>query len=161
MCSFTHMYCNYVSVLIESELHCILFIFFLMIRRPPRSTRTDTLFPYTTLFRSQYSFGVFWDATDWLNVTVDYWNIKIEERIAFFSSQTLIDIDNGDNSTPMPGAPCSLTRDPARGNAVVEVHNCFFNQGEVKTEGVDLTRRHNLDLDADGKLTNVLQARRT
>src|SRR3546814_15297718 len=27
--------------------------FFLMIRRPPRSTRTDTLFPYTTLFRSR------------------------------------------------------------------------------------------------------------
>src|SRR3546814_18884769 len=26
---------------------------FLMIRRPPRSTRTDTLFPYTTLFRSE------------------------------------------------------------------------------------------------------------
>src|SRR3546814_18381756 len=29
-----------------------LFFFFLMRRRPPRSTRTDTLFPYTTLFRS-------------------------------------------------------------------------------------------------------------
>src|SRR3546814_15375807 len=29
-------------------------LFFLMIRRPPRSTRTDTLFPYTTLFRSIY-----------------------------------------------------------------------------------------------------------
>src|SRR3546814_10038594 len=29
-----------------------MFFFFLMIRRPPRSTRTDTLFPYTTLFRS-------------------------------------------------------------------------------------------------------------
>src|SRR3546814_197770 len=28
--------------------------FFLMIRRPPRSTRTDTLFPYTTLFRSSF-----------------------------------------------------------------------------------------------------------
>src|SRR3546814_12871275 len=28
------------------------FFFFLMIRRPPRSTRTDTLIPYTTLFRS-------------------------------------------------------------------------------------------------------------
>src|SRR3546814_12684644 len=27
-------------------------VFFLMIRRPPRSTRTDALFPYTTLFRS-------------------------------------------------------------------------------------------------------------
>src|SRR3546814_21042632 len=35
--------------------HSYLFVgcfFFLMIRRPPRSTRTDTLFPYTTLFRS-------------------------------------------------------------------------------------------------------------
>src|SRR3546814_8192525 len=29
-------------------------MFFLMIRPPPRSTRTDTLFPYTTLFRSQF-----------------------------------------------------------------------------------------------------------
>src|SRR3546814_17709222 len=29
-----------------------IFLFLLMIRRPPRSTRTDTLFPYTTLFRS-------------------------------------------------------------------------------------------------------------
>src|SRR3546814_9935168 len=29
-----------------------MFFFFLMIRRPPRSTRTDTLFPYTPLFRS-------------------------------------------------------------------------------------------------------------
>src|SRR5881396_4157690 len=28
------------------------FFFFLMIRRPPRSTRYETLFPYTTLFRS-------------------------------------------------------------------------------------------------------------
>src|SRR3546814_19979984 len=33
-------------------------IFFLMIRRPPRSTRTDTLFPYTTLFRSRASVRV-------------------------------------------------------------------------------------------------------
>src|SRR3546814_5628421 len=31
----------------------LLYLFFLMIRRPPRSTRTDTLFPYTTLFRSK------------------------------------------------------------------------------------------------------------
>src|SRR3546814_3991150 len=38
-----------------------------MIRRPPRSTRTDTLFPYTTLFRSRdhhaqgQKFGPGWD----------------------------------------------------------------------------------------------------
>src|SRR3546814_10367573 len=34
------------------------FFFFLMIRRPPRSTRTDTLFPYTTLFRSSAISGL-------------------------------------------------------------------------------------------------------
>src|SRR3546814_5721488 len=33
-------------------------VFFLMIRRPPRSTRTDTLFPYTTLFRSRGRPGI-------------------------------------------------------------------------------------------------------
>src|SRR3546814_8755868 len=32
--------------------HATVLLFFLMIRLPPRSTRTDTLFPYTTLFRS-------------------------------------------------------------------------------------------------------------
>src|SRR3546814_12434506 len=39
------------SCLIVVILYTVVF-FFLMIRRPPRSTRTDTLFPYTTLFRS-------------------------------------------------------------------------------------------------------------
>src|SRR3546814_10583839 len=34
------------------------YFFFLMIRQPPRSTRTDTLFPYTTLFRSAFEIGV-------------------------------------------------------------------------------------------------------
>src|SRR3546814_17665387 len=33
--------------------HRVYLLFFLMIRRPPRSTRTDTRFPYTTLFRSR------------------------------------------------------------------------------------------------------------
>src|SRR3546814_11571144 len=35
-----------------------MFLFFLMKRRPPRSTLTDTLFPYTTLFRSSKKFYV-------------------------------------------------------------------------------------------------------
>src|SRR3546814_10820394 len=40
----------FVLVLYLLVLYCV--FFFLMIRRPPKSTRTDTLFPYTTLFRS-------------------------------------------------------------------------------------------------------------
>src|SRR3546814_18514195 len=47
---------------------CWSLFFFLMIRRPPRSTRTDTLFPYTTLFRSigqpksDYALNVYFDS---------------------------------------------------------------------------------------------------
>src|SRR3546814_12338126 len=39
--------------LVNRSIVIVIFFFFLMIRRPPRSTRTDTLFPYTTLFRSR------------------------------------------------------------------------------------------------------------
>src|SRR3546814_3611584 len=47
-----------------------------MIRRPPRSTRTDTLFPYTTLFRSRafHSFGwpelIDYDASSWNRISL-------------------------------------------------------------------------------------------
>src|SRR5216117_4342971 len=43
-----------------------LFFFFLMIRRPPRSTQGRTLFPYTTLFRSMWGWAtavVYWFAS--------------------------------------------------------------------------------------------------
>src|SRR3546814_11881911 len=53
---FVHSFvvlCDVFSLLIPTlpVVYCV--FFFLMIRRPPRSTRTDTLFPYTTLFRSE------------------------------------------------------------------------------------------------------------
>src|SRR3546814_11370335 len=44
------MWCPHFAKIVCDEF--FLSLFFLMIRRPPRSTRTDTLFPYTTLFRS-------------------------------------------------------------------------------------------------------------
>src|SRR3546814_12458199 len=47
----------YTCLYVVFYLFFFLFVFFfLMIRRPPRSTRTDTLFPYTTLFRSLVGF---------------------------------------------------------------------------------------------------------
>src|SRR3546814_11319565 len=70
-----------VSYRLRYLLVCCLYVFllfFLMIRRPPRSTRTDTLFPYTTLFRSGWRAGgrlaVLLQPTD---------NIKITPRIVY------------------------------------------------------------------------------
>src|SRR3546814_15048021 len=46
-------YFRYVFIhIVHASYFIFCLFFFLMIRRPPRSTRTDTLFPYTTLFRS-------------------------------------------------------------------------------------------------------------
>src|SRR3546814_18073941 len=49
-----------------TRLYCV-FFFLLMIRRPPRSTRTDTLFPYTTLFRSEDLNRMSKDHKKWLS----------------------------------------------------------------------------------------------
>src|SRR3546814_11309388 len=48
-CTLCRYFLIHVLVVSSPDVYCF---FFLMIRRPPRSTRTDTLFPYTTLFRS-------------------------------------------------------------------------------------------------------------
>src|SRR3546814_16567524 len=53
--SVTVLYLFSLSLTLLYLLACYtLSVFLLMIRRPPRSTRTDTLFPYTTLFRSHW-----------------------------------------------------------------------------------------------------------
>src|SRR3546814_17915753 len=56
-----------------------------MIRRPPRSTRTDTLFPYTTLFRSSSFQGSLWSQGI---LPLDSQQILIEAR-----GQKYIDVD--------------------------------------------------------------------
>src|SRR3546814_20439579 len=45
------------SMELSYSVFCVSLFFLCMIRRPPRSTRTDTLFPYTTLFRSHQVAG--------------------------------------------------------------------------------------------------------
>src|SRR3546814_17421044 len=49
------------------------YFFFLMIRRPPRSTRTDTLFPYTTLFRSIVLALPLYLVVTWLTI---FWGVR-------------------------------------------------------------------------------------
>src|SRR3546814_5532451 len=55
-----------------------------MIRRPPRSTRTDTLFPYTTLFRSAPGLELRGRQGDWLRVR--FINNRSEEHTSELQS---------------------------------------------------------------------------
>src|SRR3546814_13237546 len=61
----------YFDCVLNTSLLCMSLFFFLMIRRPPRSTRTDTLFPYTTLFRSLHILSGDSDALDRLQALAD------------------------------------------------------------------------------------------
>src|SRR3546814_9391244 len=69
-----------------------------MIRRPPRSTRTDTLFPYTTLFRSvkQRLLVLISKRTFWLICTVlvavsiaaySFYGVRVEAHVAHRSEE--------------------------------------------------------------------------
>src|SRR3546814_4498372 len=57
--------------------------FFLMIRRPPRSTRTDTLFPYTTLFRSK---DILWLRPDGQEKEGEDWEMPYARCLSFLLS---------------------------------------------------------------------------
>src|SRR3546814_2101249 len=66
-------------------------IFMLMIRRPPRSTRTDTLFPYTTLFRSEtltFAEVPGGEGEDLFNIDPGTGEITVEDASAFIDRET-------------------------------------------------------------------------
>src|SRR3546814_12274052 len=71
--------------------------FFLMIRRPPRSTRTDTLFPYTTLFRSRL-LKLFDDLASEMRIVIGLIGRLYDDphRIAQTHAPLLAAIENGD-----------------------------------------------------------------
>src|SRR3546814_15675932 len=92
----------------------LLFFFFLMIRRPPRSTRTDTLFPYTTLFRSSG------DLRRWLTLLPD-------------SRQRRTLAVRRDRRNSSRSDPCVICE-----RAIIVVEFGFHDASPGKTEGADV-----------------------
>src|SRR3546814_16128103 len=85
-------------------------VFFLMIRRPPRSTRTDTLFPYTTLFRSVRD-GVMDDAVDHIG------RFCVGRRVTHFEAAALVDRDVDEHRAGTHGAEHLVDRKSTRLNS--------------------------------------------
>src|SRR3546814_6881549 len=72
-----------------------------MIRRPPRSTRTDTLFPYTTLFRSHVR-RLLWDVGANIDVTPeenDRWSAEGEGDFPFDRGTAFLLYDRSEEHT--------------------------------------------------------------
>jgi iron complex outermembrane receptor protein len=106
----------------------------------------------------QYSFGLVFDATEWLSLKTDYWHTKIDDAISFISAQDIVDRDVGDSSLPIPSG-LGLTRDPVTG-AITSVTTGYRNDGTLTASGLDLNFVTNFKFGEFGRLRNDLSISR-
>jgi iron complex outermembrane receptor protein len=119
----------------------------------------------------QYSFGVAFEPLDWLNGSIDYWNISIDDRVAGITAGTIVACDLGTTQNcppglrdldpaampPVPSAGLGLARDPVTGE-IAYLQRGFASLGTIDTSGIDLSLRTNFDFGTFGRLTNELVA---
>src|SRR3546814_5677262 len=114
--------------------------FFLMIRRPPRSTRTDTLFPYTTLFRSLLYRYLVYTPADATFTGIDgqiSHQFSAESRLTLFGDYVRATLkEQGDNLPRIPpgrlGARYQWTHGPA--SADLEYYRKFAQNRVARSE---------------------------
>jgi iron complex outermembrane receptor protein len=125
----------------------------------PDEVQVDTYFvanPTLTSEQSeQYSFGVVYDPVDWLDLSLDYYNIKIEDSITSFSGQDIVDRDLHPEIYGDIPAGLSITRDPVTGR-ITEIISGYANVGELKTDGLDFRANTDFDFGGAGRLQNRL-----
>ena len=102
----------------------------------------------------QWSAGVVYDPTDWLSMKLDYYNIKLNNTVRFFSAQTVINRTRDGTFVP---PNLGVTRDPVTG-AIIQVRAGYANEGFTNTNGFDFNLATKFDLGRFGTLKNNLQA---
>jgi len=94
----------------------------------------------------QFAFGAVWDATEYLSLKADYYNIKIDNTISLIGAQDLIDRSNGSDPRPIP-AGLYVRRGTA--GEILRVQQGYANEGTLKAAGLDLS------VEARWKLANA------
>src|SRR3546814_6273423 len=115
--------------------------FFLMIRRPPRSTRTDTLFPYTTLFRSQRDNGTVTLTPDGLTGVSTVTEQRSDLRLEYKEKSVLVGMIGGKTEANDWTFDYGLARSH---NEVVEPNQLWQFRGNPGT--VDRSEEHTSEL---------------
>src|SRR3546814_8071229 len=114
-----------------------------MIRRPPRSTRTDTLFPYTTLFRA---------ANKYLLTPRGLYELR------YFFSAAIADTSGGD------GHAAEAVKSRIRGLIESETTEQVFSDDQLvdllKADGIDIARRTIAKYRESMKIPSSVQRRR-
>ena len=100
---------------------------------------------------TQFSLGVAYQPTEWLNMTVDYYDIEIKDAIRFFDTQTLIDRELSGDALP---DDVFLTREDG---IITGARQGYSNVGTRETSGLDFNFQTNFDFGEMGRLTQNLQ----
>ena len=105
---------------------------------------------------TQMATGLSYDVNDNFNVTVDYYNIEIDNRIRSFGAQYLINAERAGDPVP---AGLSVTRD---GQGVIsEIIAGYGNEGTLETSGIDIKATANFDFGSAGALVSNVQVSHT
>jgi len=100
----------------------------------------------------QFSVGVAYEPLDWVNFTLDYYDIEINNRIHLFGPQELINLEI--SGVPLPEG-FTISRTPGSGR-ITNIDYGYKNEGVVNNSGLDLNVRFNYDL-FGGRITNNVQ----
>ncbi|ADV26596.1 TonB-dependent receptor [Pseudoxanthomonas suwonensis 11-1] len=103
----------------------------------------------------QWSVGVVYDPVDWLDLSLDYYNIKIEDNIRSYSGQDIVDSDLDPGTYGEIPAGLGIIRDPVTGR-ITEITAGYGNSGQLETDGIDFRANTDFDLGGWGRLQNRL-----
>lgn len=99
----------------------------------------------------QYAFGVAYQPADWVSLSVDYWNISIDNRIKFFGAQTLVNAEQ--NGDPIPAG---LGVERSANGSITRIVQGYGNEGALDTSGIDINVQFNYEL-FGGNLASTIQ----
>jgi iron complex outermembrane receptor protein len=100
---------------------------------------------------TQYAFGIAYEAAEWVDFSLDYFNIEIDNRIKAFSSGELVNLVNTNQSLP---AGMSVARNQF--GEIERITRGFGNQGTLETAGLDLNLNTRFDFNEMGALRSNL-----
>jgi iron complex outermembrane receptor protein len=102
----------------------------------------------------QFSVGAVYDPFEWLDMSLDYWNIEVDDTISQIGAQDVINCD----VDPATYGPCpagtSITR--AANGRVQQITAGYVNAGLLETDGLDFRLNTNFDMGDWGEINNTL-----
>ena len=100
---------------------------------------------------TQYAFGIAYEAAEWVDFSLDYFNIEIDNRIKAFSAGELVNLQNTGQALP---AGMQVTR--LSNGAIDSITRGYGNQGTLETSGLDLNLNTRFDFNEMGALRSNL-----